>query len=346
MAKKTTIEPINYKTSAKPKAYASGVPVFCAHDAIVDISELRPNPRNPNRHPREQIRALGEIIRAAGWRGPITVSKRSGLIVRGHGRLLAAQLEDLEEAPVDYQEYASEAEEMADLVADNRLAELSEIDQAALADLFSKINTDEIPISLCGYTANEYENIVGALADVVEDMDEMGTDDCGDINPPAQSVTAHGDLWILGRHRLLCGDATNEKDLKLLCDTMSPDIYVVAPMVTVNEAYVEDEDVNIGVDVYSAKKSLDIVSSMINKAPVDCVVADLFGASGLILSLCERANKTCLVMGLTPGLCDAIVRGYIEQSGNTRIKCIRRGKERTRSDIAGVFNGMKGGEPA
>ena len=69
-----------YTTAAQPKAYADGVPVFCAHDAIVPLKDLRPNPKNPNQHPPEQIKLLSSIIRATGWRGPITVSKRSGYI--------------------------------------------------------------------------------------------------------------------------------------------------------------------------------------------------------------------------------------------------------------------------
>lgn len=99
-----------YITTAEPKAYAGGVPVFCAHDAIVPLKDLRPNPKNPNQHPPEQIKLLASIIRATGWRAPITVSKRSGLVTKGHGRLMAAQLDDLTDAPVDYQDYASEAE--------------------------------------------------------------------------------------------------------------------------------------------------------------------------------------------------------------------------------------------
>lgn len=100
---------MDYKTEAQPKATAGGVPVFCAHDAIVAIEKLIPNPKNPNTHPDAQIQALGRIIRQTGWRAPITVSKRSGFIVKGHGRLAAAKLEGLTEVPVDYQNYTNEA---------------------------------------------------------------------------------------------------------------------------------------------------------------------------------------------------------------------------------------------
>ena len=154
-----------YMSKATPKATASGIPVFCAHDAIVPIEKVIPNPRNPNTHPAEQIKLLGRIIQAAGWRQPITVSNRSGFIVKGHGRLLAAQRAGLTEVPVDYQEYANEAEEYADLIADNRLAELSEIDTELLADIFQDIDLSEIPAELTGYTESEINDLTAALAD-------------------------------------------------------------------------------------------------------------------------------------------------------------------------------------
>lgn len=69
---------MDYKAQAEPKAWADEVPVYCAHDAIVDVATLVPNPKNPNQHPDNQIQLLGRIIRQTGWRAPITVSKRSG----------------------------------------------------------------------------------------------------------------------------------------------------------------------------------------------------------------------------------------------------------------------------
>lgn len=114
---KADYTPIEYETRATPRATtADGVPVFCAFDAIVPLVELRPNPGNPNHHGTDQIKRLGAIMQATGWRNSITVSNLSGMIVKGHGRLLAAQYEGFTEAPVEYQDYESEAEEWADLL--------------------------------------------------------------------------------------------------------------------------------------------------------------------------------------------------------------------------------------
>lgn len=212
---------MDYKTEAEPKAYADGVPVFCAHDKIVDVATLVPNPKNPNQHPDAQIQLLGRIIRQTGWRQPITVSKRSGFIVKGHGRLSAALLEGMKQAPVDYQNYTNEAEEYADLVADNRIAELAETDNKLLADIFADIDTGEIPMELTGYTEDEVESLVTALSEALHnDLNEP--DDIPETPEAEAVISQKGDLWILGRHRVVCGDATNEQDRELLLDGAPP----------------------------------------------------------------------------------------------------------------------------
>lgn len=219
---------MDYKTEAEPKAYADGVPVFCAHDKVVDIETLVPNPKNPNRHPDAQIQLLGRIIRQTGWRQPITISKRSGFIVKGHGRLLAARLEGMKEAPVDYQNYTNEAEEYADLVADNRIAELAETDNKLLADIFADIDTGEIPMELTGYTEDEVEGLVTALSEALHN-DLSEPDDIPETPEAEAVISQKGDLWILGRHRVVCGDATNEHDRELLLDGAHPEILLTDP---------------------------------------------------------------------------------------------------------------------
>lgn len=226
----------------EPKAWADGIPVYCSHDAIVAVSDLIPNPQNPNRHPAEQVKKLGAVIRGNGWRQPITVSTLSGMIVKGHGRLLAAQLEELKEAPVDYQNYESEAAELADLWADNYIAELAETDQQLAANLLAAIQTAGAPLELAGSSQEEYDAIVDALtagSDEEDDEDEeegSEADDDADENdedviedPPEKATTQRGDLWIMGKHRLVCGDATNEKDRALLFNGARPEILITDP---------------------------------------------------------------------------------------------------------------------
>ena len=151
------------------------IEVHCAYDEMVDITKLVPNPRNPNQHSDRQIELLAKIIEHQGWRAPITVSKRSGFVVRGHGRLLAAEALGLDEVPVDYQDYANEAEEWADLIADNRLAELSEMDNEMLKDLIQEIDANEIDLTLTGFEEDEIEKIIGEF-NQQEDIKDLSDD--------------------------------------------------------------------------------------------------------------------------------------------------------------------------
>ena len=138
------------------------------------------------------------------------------------------QLDDLTDAPVDYQDYASEAEELADLTADNRIAELATTDNKMLAEVFADIDTGEIPFMLSGYTEDDYGNIVTALSEALHTK-EPSSDPDAEIPAPAAPVTQYGDLWILGRHRVLCGDCTRPEDRALLLDGNKPEILLTDP---------------------------------------------------------------------------------------------------------------------
>lgn len=102
--------------------------VHCLFDQSVNIKDLKPHPKNRNKHPKDQIERLAEILKYQGWRYPIKVSKLSGFITSGHGRLMAAKLLKETHVPVVYQEYVDETQEYADLTADNSVASWSELE--------------------------------------------------------------------------------------------------------------------------------------------------------------------------------------------------------------------------
>lgn len=139
--------------------------VNCAFDELLALEKLVPNPRNPNRHPESQVRLLAKVISHQGWRSPIVVSSRSGFIVAGHGRYEAAKLLGVAEVPVDYQDFATEADEWAHLVADNRLAELAEADEAALKELLGELNAADFDLDLAGFDADA---LAGLLTEPAE----------------------------------------------------------------------------------------------------------------------------------------------------------------------------------
>ena len=102
--------------------------IHCLYDALVPVKELKPSPHNTNSHSREQIDLLAKVLSYQGFRYPIKVSKQSGLITSGHGRLMAAKQLKWKQVPVNYQDYESEDQENADVISDNSVATLSKLD--------------------------------------------------------------------------------------------------------------------------------------------------------------------------------------------------------------------------
>lgn len=108
--------------------------IHCLFDEMKDVHTLTPHPKNPNKHPQEQIDRLAKILEYQGFRYPIKISKQSGYITSGHGRLMAAKKMGMTTVPVVYQDYESTDQELADLTADNAVALWAELD-------FSSINS-------------------------------------------------------------------------------------------------------------------------------------------------------------------------------------------------------------
>ena len=131
--------------------------VECIYDKMIDLAKLKPHPLNPNTHPDEQIKRLAIIIKYQGWRERITVSKRSGFIVKGHARLKAAEALGCKQAPVEYQDYESEAAEHADMVADNKIAELAVIDGLKMADILVQLDELNFNLDLTGMNDEEIQ---------------------------------------------------------------------------------------------------------------------------------------------------------------------------------------------
>lgn len=156
----------------KARSLANGIEVWCSFDKLVPVGELKPNPRNPNTHPQRQVELLAKNIRYFGWRQTITVSKRSGLIVSGHGRLMAAKHLGVEVVPVDYQDFNDENDELAVLVADNRLAELSTVDLNELEKIAGDWKATDFDTILAGFEPADLEALLNPDSDEEEDEDD------------------------------------------------------------------------------------------------------------------------------------------------------------------------------
>ena len=145
----------------KARILADGIEVWCAYDKLVKVEELIPHPKNPNTHPQNQIKILAQNIRYHGWRHPIVVSKLSGYIVAGHGRLEAARELGVSIVPVEYQDFATENNELAVLVGDNRLAELSTLDLNGLQDIIDGFKETNFDAILAGFEPADLDALLG-----------------------------------------------------------------------------------------------------------------------------------------------------------------------------------------
>lgn len=125
--------------------------IECRYHELVAISDLKPHPKNPNKHSKDQLQQYRLIMRENGVRQPVRVSKQSGYITKGHGQIMAAKLEGWTHVPVEYQDYERPELEFADLTADNALARQSELDLSVinieLPDLGPDFNIDLLGIA-------------------------------------------------------------------------------------------------------------------------------------------------------------------------------------------------------
>lgn len=136
-------------------AFVNDIKIHCPYDELALTATLQPNPRNPNGHPRHQLELMAKIFRSTGLRKPIVVSNLSGMIVTGHGTWEACKLIGMERVPVSRQDYADPAEELAHLLADNELAELSEVNEFARNLLKNELaNQGGFDLELAGFLAS------------------------------------------------------------------------------------------------------------------------------------------------------------------------------------------------
>ena len=182
---------------------ASTIPVHCAHARLADVTSLIPNPRNPNKHSDKQVALLAKVIQHQGWRAPITISKRSGFIVTGHGRLAAALLLQVEQVPIDEQDFATEADEWAHLIADNRIAELADADRSMIADLLGQLDAGGLDMDLTGFDMEALEELIKEK-ETTDEADEADT-------KPKQSDDDYSlfELVMLHENKLKLIDALN-----------------------------------------------------------------------------------------------------------------------------------------
>lgn len=181
---------------------------------VAETSALRVNPRNARTHSAVQVRQIAASIERFGFTNPILIDDEA-TILAGHGRLAAAKLLGMDEVPVLKLSHLSQAERQAYVLADNKLALNAGWDRDVLAIELQGLIDLDFEVELTGFSAAEIDFALNAAADAKPNGDD-GLDDFPALAGPA--VTRPGDLWQLGRHKLLCGNARSSDDLARLMD--------------------------------------------------------------------------------------------------------------------------------
>lgn len=185
---------------------------------LVDIDSLVLNPKNNNKHSEEQIERLVKIYKYNGFRNPLTVSNRSGFVLCGHGRIEAARKAGMTKIPVMFQDFKSEAEEYAHLTADNEIARWAVTDMAMVN---AELSLLEIPdLDVLGI--KDFELVEPEI------LDPIGEDE-GPGELPEVPTTKRGDVWILEKHRVMCGDSILIDDVEKLMNGEKADMVFTDP---------------------------------------------------------------------------------------------------------------------
>lgn len=193
----------------------------------VDINKLVPYARNARTHSKEQILQLQASIREFGFVNPCIVDKNLNIIA-GHGRVLAAKAEGMTEVPCVFVEHLTEAQKRAYIIADNRLALNAGWDAEMLSVELAELQGADFDVSLLGFDDAELNKLLSGIEDIKEDDFDVDAE----LQKPA--MTKPGDLWLLGKHRLVCGDSTKPESFELLMDGKTANLVVTDPPYNVN----------------------------------------------------------------------------------------------------------------
>ena len=191
---------------------------------LVPISKLVPYVNNARTHSPEQVMKLRSSLREFGFINPIIIDRDYGIIA-GHGRLLAAKEEGITEVPCVFVDYLTEAQKKAYILADNRMAMDAGWDEELLRVEIEALQGEAFDVSLTGFDEKE-------LADLFKDgSDSDAEDDDYDLSAALEKAAfvERGDLWTVGRHRLMCGDATSAEDVAALMDGRKAKLILTDP---------------------------------------------------------------------------------------------------------------------
>lgn len=273
---------------------------------LVPITKLVPYVNNARTHSPEQINKLRSSLREFGFINPVIIDRDFGVIA-GHGRILAAKEEGIAEVPCVFADHLTEAQKKAYILADNRMAMDAGWDEELLRVEIEALQAEAFDLSLTGFDEKELSDLFKDDADVQEDDFDVAAE----LEKPTFSKS--GDVWTLGRHRLLCGDSTKAETFAILMNGRKASLVVTDPPYNVNyegtagkiknDNLADEKFYQFLFDAFS-----NIEKVMADDASIYVFHADTeglnfrkaFSDAGFYLSGCCIWKKPSLVLGRSP----------------------------------------------
>jgi len=190
---------------------------------MVSIGQLLPYARNARTHDDAQVAQIAASIKEFGFNNPILIADDQS-IVAGHGRLAAARKLGLAEVPVVRLSHLSDTQRKAYILADNRLALNAGWDNDLLKLELQELEIEGVDLEMLGFSKEELDGLLNSL-----EPTEGLTDEDAVPETPEEPITKPGDIWILGKHRLMCGDSTSLDHLEKLCNGRQVDMWLTDP---------------------------------------------------------------------------------------------------------------------
>lgn len=274
---------------------------------LIAVSKLVPHVNNARTHNAQQITKLRSSLREFGFINPVIIDSDYNVIA-GHGRILAAKEEGIEEVPCVFVDYLTPAQKKAYILADNRMAMDAGWDEELLRVEIEALQAESFDVGLTGFDEKDIEELFAG-----EDGDAQ--DDDFDVDEELQKppVTKSGDVWLLGNHRLVCGDSTKEETYAVLMDGKKANLVVTDPPYNVNYEGSAGKIQNDSMNEEAFEKFLfDAYTQMYGAMAEDSSIyvfhsdshglafRKAFEDAGFYLSGCCIWKKQSLVLGRSP----------------------------------------------
>lgn len=274
---------------------------------LVSISQLVPYVNNARTHSDAQVKKLRASLREFGFINPVIIDREFNVIA-GHGRILAAKEEGIEKVPCVFVDYLTPAQKKAYILADNRMAMDAGWDEELLRVEIEALQAESFDVGLTGFDEKD-------IAELFAGEDDDAQDDDFDVDEELQKppVTKNGDVWLLGNHRLICGDSTKAETYEVLMNGKKANLVVTDPPYNVNyegsagkiqnDSMKEDVFEKFLLDAYTqmnAAMADDASIYVFHSDSHGLAFRKAFEEAGFYLSGCCIWKKQSLVLGRSP----------------------------------------------